>query len=186
MAIQHVMEFKRWFTRNIIGEFNNYQLLHKLDNNKFKMQINIICRMDYLAHPRNKNKMTSRMFEDDELIENIVRKAVSKQALNMNIKIERIYLEKMTMKEQLMKMMETNVLIGVHGAGLTYALFLPPNATVIELMVPSRQGNNHFLHLSKWSDHRYERIKCKENRNGYVQINTQQLSNVIMKIIEHK
>lgn len=49
-----------------------------------------------------------------------------------------------TVLEQIRLMKECNLLIGQHGAGLTNMLFLPSNATVIELHTNPEVNNNFF------------------------------------------
>ena len=46
---------------------------------------------------------------------------------------KKVYFERMTLLEQARLMRETEVLLGVHGAGLTNMLFLPSHAKVIEI-----------------------------------------------------
>lgn len=48
---------------------------------------------------------------------------------------------KMTFHEQIRQVAHTDILIGVHGNGLSHLLFLPPNSSVIELFPP----DNHHL-----------------------------------------
>ena len=47
---------------------------------------------------------------------------------------EKVYFEQLTFLEQVALMSETSVLLGMHGAGMTNMLFLPPGATVIEML----------------------------------------------------
>lgn len=53
------------------------------------------------------------------------------------------------MDEQLRLVLVTDVLVGMHGAGLTHALFLPPHAGLIEFF-PSRRAhqNEHFRRIA--------------------------------------
>lgn len=56
--------------------------------------------------------------------------------------------------EQLRVIQTTDVLVGVHGAGLTHALFLPPGASVVEIQ-PRRLNYKGFRNLAKMRGHRY-------------------------------
>ena len=45
----------------------------------------------------------------------------------------------------------------MHGAGLTHALFLPANASLIELSTSSYSGSDHFASIAAWRQLHYER-----------------------------
>ena len=55
-------------------------------------------------------------------------------ALLQEMGFEKVYFEQLSFLEQLHLMQETTVLVGVHGAGMTNMLFLPPEAKVVELL----------------------------------------------------
>jgi len=58
----------------------------------------------------------------------------------------------LSMEDQLRLITQTDVLIGMHGAGLAHALMLQKHAAMVEL-IPSYYGseNNHFADLARWS-----------------------------------
>ena len=140
--------------------------------------------MDYLAHPRSKHSKTSRKFQNDTIIQNMIKKiALNATSHSYHIEVERIYLEQMNIKEQYLKMNNIDILIGVHGAGLTHLLFLNTNSIVIEIMNPSKTGNNHYKYLSIWCDHTYLRIYAKEI-SGRIEVNEDELTNVVKSSIQ--
>ncbi|KAF3911693.1 hypothetical protein AA313_de0203880 [Arthrobotrys entomopaga] len=51
-----------------------------------------------------------------------------------DVTINRPQFEKMTLREQINMIARTDVLIGVHGAALTNIFFLPPQASVVEIL----------------------------------------------------
>jgi glycoprotein 2-beta-D-xylosyltransferase len=51
------------------------------------------------------------------------------------------------MKEQLKFIRKTDILIGMHGAGLTHALFLPKTSGLIELFPQNFRKTFHFYKL---------------------------------------
>ena len=56
-----------------------------------------------------------------------------------------------TFQEQLESVHDASVLIGVHGAGLEYIMFMPQHAHLIELYYGDRApGNNHFYNICQW------------------------------------
>jgi protein O-GlcNAc transferase len=63
----------------------------------------------------------------------------------------------MPFKEQLQVMRNTNVLIGMHGAGLAFLPFLADAAVVIELNRHWHKKSNkyHYRNLAAWSGKKY-------------------------------
>jgi len=58
-----------------------------------------------------------------------------------------------TLNEQLEVAQETQVLVGAHGAGLTTAMFLPPQARLVEIWCGDRgPENHHYMNLEVMSD----------------------------------
>ena len=59
--------------------------------------------------------------------------------------------EELALREQLALVVDTDVLVGMHGAGLTHALFLPASAGVVELFPISQSPRTrHFRSLARW------------------------------------
>lgn len=59
-----------------------------------------------------------------------------------------VYLEDLTFKEQVELMGQTNILIGLHGAGLTNMLFMNPRNIVMELRVEEDTSNLCYFSLA--------------------------------------
>ena len=63
---------------------------------------------------------------------------------------------KLSFKEQVeLVHTKTNILIGMHGAGLTHLIFLPIEAVVIELVPSQMQSFTYFRNLAKQADKVY-------------------------------
>ena len=109
------------------------------------LTIRLILRHNYLAHPRNtKGDMTRKIKNEKEILAALV------DAFEED-KVEKLVLESMKMKNQIELISQTDILIGMHGAGLTHILFLPDTSGVIELMPKYvSPSNKHFESLSKW------------------------------------
>ena len=78
------------------------------------------------------------------------------------------------MKEQIEKISTTDVLVGVHGAGMTHVLFLPLHSSVIEVVPSGYDGRIHFQYMSAWRGHHYAKVGASggennvhPNENGY-------------------
>lgn len=62
---------------------------------------------------------------------------------------------------QILKLRSTDILLGVHGAGLTHTLFLPPKSTVVEIQPPGLRYFG-FAALAKFLGHRYLQVYGEE------------------------
>ena len=74
-----------------------------------------------------------------------------------NISIRYVYLEDFAVKEQLDIVANTDVLIGVHGAGLTWCLFMKPNSRLIEIF-PGNSNSDNYIKWCKLANVKYKRI----------------------------
>jgi len=148
---KNVVDFGRYFVEKYGSKWR------VLGDGTVKL-VTLILRKDYLAHPRqlrgkSLRKTGRKLSNSKELVD----------ALNQleNVEVAAIYLEDLTMKEQVELIAKTDVLIGVHGAGLTYAMLLPPRAVVIELVPGSHYNQPHFSSMARWSGHQYHSLSIK-------------------------
>eukprot|EP00419_Tripos_fusus_P003756 CAMPEP_0172684524 /NCGR_PEP_ID=MMETSP1074-20121228/19618_1 /TAXON_ID=2916 /ORGANISM="Ceratium fusus, Strain PA161109" /LENGTH=405 /DNA_ID=CAMNT_0013503549 /DNA_START=207 /DNA_END=1421 /DNA_ORIENTATION=- len=85
----------------------------------------------------------SRAFDNDADTEMSLR-----SVLPASWTLELFRPETLSMSEQLAVAARTEVLVGTHGAGLTFALFLPPKARLVEVYCGDRgMGNGHYRSL---------------------------------------
>lgn len=70
------------------------------------------------------------------------------------VQVQSIDFASMSYKEQLEIVQDTDILAGVHGAGLTHGIFLPPGSVMVEIMPP---GLNHkgFRNVASLRGHEY-------------------------------
>lgn len=108
--------------------------------------------------------------------------------------VDYIYLENYTIKEQLEMIMNTDILLGVHGAGLTWGIFMKPNSVMIE-MYPGNSNTDNYIRWCNISSIRYCRISInitqgneREFRNSTVNIDIKQMNHIkeIINQINHK
>jgi capsular polysaccharide biosynthesis protein len=60
-----------------------------------------------------------------------------------------------TWEEQIRIVRHTDLLVGVHGAGLTQLIYLNDNSTVLEIVPQGYYPRKHFQALSTWLGHKY-------------------------------
>ncbi|MBM08573.1 MAG: hypothetical protein CMF69_03215 [Magnetovibrio sp.] len=71
--------------------------------------------------------------------------------------IHYIYMEDLTIEQQLKHIADTDILIGVHGAGLAWCIFMKKNSLLIELY-PGDSNTNNYIRWCNIANIRYERI----------------------------
>lgn len=72
-----------------------------------------------------------------------------------NIEFNDIHMEDLSFQEQIEIINKTDLLIGVHGNGLTHAAFMKPHSSVCEIFVPGIQFQWDYYTLSKMMGHEY-------------------------------
>ena len=109
------------------------------------LHISFIFRHKYTAHPRNPNGFMTRKIKNENEVIEVLGKAMPED------NISRVMMENLSMKEQLKIISGTDILIGMHGAGLSHVLFLPSTSGVIELLPHYvSPANKHFQAMAKW------------------------------------
>ena len=107
------------------------------------------------------------------------------QSYNINY----IYLENHTVKEQLEIIANTDILIGVHGAGLSWCIFMKNGSTLIE-MYPGDSNTDNYIRWCKIANINYKRLyinitsgNASNFRNATVNINDEQLNDLQKKFL---
>ena len=122
---------------------------HKIivDHSLYCQQLNIrvIFRHKYAAHPRNPSGYMTRKIKNENEVIQVLTNAFPTHEIHGGV------MEILPLKEQLMLISETDILIEMHGAGLSHILFLPDTSGVIELMPRYVSPvNKHFNAMAKW------------------------------------
>ncbi len=79
-----------------------------------------------------------------------------------DVEVELVDLVHLTAHKQLARIAATDVLVGMHGAALTYAVHMSPGAGVVEMWPKDRDMWRCFEHLARMAGLRYDRW---ENRD---------------------
>ena len=86
-------------------------------------------------------------------------------------KVEAVDLGRLSLRDQLLRINETDLLVGMHGAGMTHAMFLPEGARVFEIFPRDfPPSNDHFRNITLWRNQPYQRwqnlLPSRELDNG--------------------
>ncbi|KAK3581278.1 hypothetical protein CHS0354_033011 [Potamilus streckersoni] len=143
-SLPYIEEFHKFF----LGRFdikNTKPLQCK------KLLILFIWRRNYVAHPDNPTGLVKRKIKNEEEL------VLTLREIYPDHDIQGIQLDAIPMKEQLQWITKTDVLIGMHGAGLSHILFLPPHAAVLELfpLYWTKYTHHHFSAMSSWRGLKY-------------------------------
>ena len=140
--VPYLEEFRHFFlTQHSVTSFREF--------NCEAISVTFIWRRDYLAHPRNPEGHVQRKIKnEDELVSSL-------KSEFPNHKIRAFQLDRLPMQKQLQIIAETDILIGMHGAGLTHALFLPKHAALLELFPGSGSTPAHFKSIARWRGLKY-------------------------------
>ena len=118
--VPYIEEFRSFFLHAL--RVNNSSVL-----NCKHVTITIILRRDKVFHPRNKQGMVGRkIFNEDELIENLMKTFP-------NTCVQAVLMDALPLANQLQIISSTDILIGMHGAGMTHTVFLPRHAALLEI-----------------------------------------------------
>lgn len=144
------------------------------------ISVTFIWRRDYLAHPRNPEGHVQRKIKnEDELLSSLKTEFP-------NHKIRGYQLDRLPMQKQLQIIAQTDVLIGMHGAGLTHALFLPKHAALLELFPGSGSTPAHFKSLARWRGLKYMCWfgKSGRNNNGFTTVNAEVVNAAVKELTD--
>lgn len=135
-----------------------YNIQHKAPYHatadKKKKVLTFLVRKNYKGHPRS-NGHTDRQVADVELETTYLQRDYPQH--NVNI----VSFEDMSMSDQIRKITSTDLLVAVHGAGNTHAIFLPENSTFIEYIPKGFEGRTRFKFLSHCLGIGYEQRPAK-------------------------
>jgi len=134
------------------------------------------------------NIYISRNRSNRRLIEN--EKELKKVLKIYNFKT--VYMEKLSFKDQIKLMSKTNIILGLHGAGLTNMLWLKKNSVLLELKPENDKYLNCYYNISKILGLKYFYSICKKNslfvnsKNANYKVNINDLKNKLKLIIQNE
>jgi protein O-GlcNAc transferase len=152
-----ILEAFSHFVLNKLG-----MLKHNIPN---EPRITLILRKDYMGR-----KLDRKISNEDQVVKALEEVSRGRASFSS------VQLETMTFKEQVELMYsKTNILIGVHGAGLSHTVFLPPEAILIELLPESIKSFTYFRNLAKQSNHIYIPVHVSHS----IEVNIDQMKKVV-------
>ena len=142
-------------------------------------RILFLWRRNYVSHPRNPLGKVSRKISNEAELLHYVSSNMPAASVNG------IQIDKLNMQQQLQHIVDTDVLVGMHGAGLSHAIFLPHWAAVVEL-VPHYWSaeSNQFKMIAAWRNLTYERWVNNDPRTELAHLSTRVQPYIISRLIK--
>lgn len=172
--VPYLEEFRDFFlTRHAVST--------KTELNCTNLKMMFLWRRDYVAHPRNPSGSVSRKIaNEDELLEKTKKRFPHDNVTGLQI-------DKLNMQDQLKVIANVDILIGMHGAGLTHTLFLPQHAGLIELYPTYwSNANTHFKSMARWRNLHYltwnNIDRSKELQNQFTIVNVDFIIDLISQM----
>ncbi|XP_037037948.1 beta-1,2-xylosyltransferase RCN11-like [Bradysia coprophila] len=114
-----------------------------------RLTLLFISRRQYLSS----RSITRVLVNEDVILETIKTRFPS-----LNVVVFRPETYK-TFKEQTVIAVQGNILVGVHGAGLVYSMFMTPGSHLIEIFMDDRNSmNRHYHNIAMWMGLQYHSI----------------------------
>ncbi|XP_041347609.1 beta-1,2-xylosyltransferase RCN11-like [Gigantopelta aegis] len=115
------------------------------------LNVLFIWRRDYIAHPRNPSGLVKRKIENEAELLETVRKVVPGH------NVTGVQLDALPMRQQLELVANTDIFLGMHGAGLAHTLFLPKHGGLVEFYPTYwSPSNRHFRAMAMWRGLQYQ------------------------------
>ncbi|CAB9516484.1 Inherit from strNOG: K03714 glycoprotein 2-beta-D-xylosyltransferase [Seminavis robusta] len=120
------------------------------------LQIMLLSRANYQAHPRMNGKVTRVIRNEPEVLHFLQHYkgpdppigGLSKDNYPTNTHVKRVVLEDHTVAEQILLFQQADIIIGMHGAGLSHILVARPGTMLLEIRPPGFQELPHFRYLA--------------------------------------
>mmetsp|Transcript_19008 Transcript_19008/g.28434 ORF Transcript_19008/g.28434 Transcript_19008/m.28434 type:complete len:349 (+) Transcript_19008:263-1309(+) len=143
-----------------------------------KVKIGIIFRRDYVGHPRSKG-IASRKFTNEAEVQNALR---GLRGSNWEVELKSMSFETTPFKDQVKAIASQDILIGAHGAGLSFVLWMRPGSQLIEITSGSYAGRYHFMYYAEWAGVGYTSM----NMGGgeMINVNTEKLVDLVRPLAE--
>ena len=137
-------------TNKIIIPRNNINFRNEPMFNDFKNEM--LKNFEITRKKSNKN-ITFILRKGNRVIDNI--NTVKEQLKDLNINY--VYLEDFTIKKQLEIAANTNIMIGIHGAGLTWSIFMNNKSLLIEIY-PGNSNTDNYIRWCNIANIKYKRL----------------------------
>lgn len=98
-----------------------------------------------------------RMIRNDNEVSEELKKLETEKFKDgdVQVKVQTVDFNILTFEEQIKVDLETDIMVGPHGAGLMHNIFMRDRAHLIELFIDGSGANRHFHNLAHWYGRSY-------------------------------
>ncbi|CAF2051359.1 unnamed protein product [Rotaria magnacalcarata] len=141
------------FREHVLTQFNiSYKENEQV--NCQALNVFFLVRHNYVAHPRNPSgKITRQLTNEQQILDDLKIKFSKYRGVNFSFN----HFEESSIEQQLNVISQTDIFIGVHGAGLTHVLFMKPNRCLVELATLLWESQHHFELMASINSINYRR-----------------------------
>jgi len=115
-------------------------------------------KCEYWAHMGG--RAIGRMISNDASFVDALKNLESGNYNGKIVKFLNVDYNKLSFEEQIKIDLQTDIMIGPHGAGLMHNIFMRDRAVLIELSVDGSSVNRHFHNLAHWFGRTYYGVPC--------------------------
>jgi glycoprotein 2-beta-D-xylosyltransferase len=146
------------FREHVLKQFNIDYETNKILNCQ-SLRLFFLGRRNYVAHPRNPSgKISRQLANENQTLNDLKMKFSSYPHVNFTFN----YFEQLSIEEQLKTIIQTDIFIGMHGAGLTHVIFLNSKRALVELASPSWLSQQHFELMASMNTITYRRCSISD------------------------
>ena len=144
------------------------------------VRVTFVWRRNYHAHPRNPAGVIHRKIANEkELIDTL-----QGHRFGTRLEVKAVVLEELTIAEQLRVAASTDLLVGMHGAGLAHTLFLPPGAGLVELFPAYfSPESRYFRRMAEWRGLYYQGWQNTDPRREIADFRTEIPPEVVIEAV---
>lgn len=123
------------------------------------VRVLFMLRKNHFSHPRM-NGATTRQIENEDEVESVLHNVSGRMRNDshgpVHIDTRRLILEQHDLAEQILIIQQADIVIGMHGAGLSHIFWARPGTLLIELKPPGFESHGHFEPLTQLAGGLYQ------------------------------
>jgi glycoprotein 2-beta-D-xylosyltransferase len=166
------------FRQHILQEFH----IPTKSNNEINcrnLNIFFLLRGNYIAHPRNPSGQIQRqLINENQILDELKIKFENFSSIHFTFN----HFEQLSIEEQLTIITQTDIFLGMHGAGLTHVMFLKSNRILIELTTFEWQRQRHFELIASMNKINYQRCVIQNGHPTTAEIIFNCITNELFRI----
>ena len=119
-------------------------------------KVTFVWRHDYLAHPRRPDGWVERKIANERELIDEARRRFSQ------LDVRGVVVDELSVAEQVRLMADTDIVIAMHGAALSYEFVMPDNSGILELFPVYHPPWDHYRNIALLRGLHYRRWENKD------------------------